>query len=111
MHRDLKMDNIMVEDLSSLHIRIIDFGFATRKRNNLVHCGTPGYIAPEMFSLQRNYNELCDIYSAGAIFHQLIAGKKMFNESMLLFSNKMNKIEVSNRFKQPGLEHAYDLFK
>lgn len=50
MHRDIKLDNIMLEHLNNPQsVKIIDFGFATLEKSNLNKCGTPGYIAPEVF--------------------------------------------------------------
>lgn len=78
MHRDIKLDNLMLaspNDIQSL--KIIDLGFATQERNRLNRCGTPGYIAPEIFEID-SYTELCDIYSLGAVFHVLLSGQRMF---------------------------------
>lgn len=46
-----------------------------------VHVGTPGYVAPEILaneSESHTYTELCDIFSAGVIFHILLTGKSVF---------------------------------
>lgn len=58
-------------------VKIIDFGFSayTTDRNiQLKKCGTPGYIAPEIFLCQTDedfYNEKCDMFSLGAIMYEL----------------------------------------
>lgn len=79
MHRDLKFDNIMLKypnDINSL--KIIDFGLSTNCGTQyLAKCGTPGYIAPEILN-DKPYNELCDIYSLGCLFHCLISGERIF---------------------------------
>lgn len=55
---------------------IVDFGLATRceTRNYLFkHCGTPGYVAPEI--LQPAFTKItpnADIFSLGIIFHLLV---------------------------------------
>lgn len=49
MHRDLKLENILVDNAG--YLKIIDYGLAkTLKRDQLskTFCGTPEYLAPEM---------------------------------------------------------------
>lgn len=80
MHRDLKLENIMFKNKLDQeiceNIKIIDFGLAlslTNKKNpenSFLKCGTPGYISPEIFASKNSiYNEKCDIFSIGVIFH------------------------------------------
>ena len=48
-HRDIKLDNIMVNE--SYDVKIIDFGFSlftTKNKKLNLHCGTPSYMAPEL---------------------------------------------------------------
>ena len=50
VHRDIKLDNILI-DLTNT-IKICDFGVSRRLLPGDVmheHCGTPAYIAPEIF--------------------------------------------------------------
>ena len=73
IHRDLKPDNILVDKNNS--IKIIDFGLATKidgKEYIFQKCGTPGYIAPEVFKYDKNkpettYNQKCDVFGVGCI--------------------------------------------
>ena len=53
IHRDLKPENILLSG-NSLEISICDFGFALDTKNKEYMaaknvCGTPGYIAPEVY--------------------------------------------------------------
>jgi serine/threonine protein kinase len=50
MHRDLKLDNILLNDKGE--IKLCDFGWSCKKsklnpRKSL--CGTEGYVAPEVY--------------------------------------------------------------
>jgi serine/threonine protein kinase len=49
MHRDLKLENILVDETG--YLKIIDYGLAKSLQNkklSLTLCGTPEYLAPEM---------------------------------------------------------------
>lgn len=84
VHRDIKPENILInsiEDTSEYEIRIADFGFAifTPENEMLTHkCGTPGYVAPEMF-IEEKYSYKADIFSLGAVFFNLITGRYLFS--------------------------------
>ncbi len=77
MHRDLKPENLMLQNKRKYHsVRIIDFGLATEIiRDDYLYkrCGTPGFVAPEIIAHgnDMNYDERCDIFSAGVIFYIL----------------------------------------
>ena len=50
VHRDLKLDNILM-DPASKRIKIIDFGFSLKAGPNEklnVYCGTPHYMDPDL---------------------------------------------------------------
>ena len=52
IHRDLKLKNILYQaKKSKVKFKLCDFGTAEYKENvdSSPKCGTPGYIAPEIF--------------------------------------------------------------
>ncbi|MBN1518130.1 serine/threonine protein kinase [Candidatus Sumerlaeota bacterium] len=87
IHRDVKPANIMVtsEDV----IKIVDFGISkildedTYKTQTGMFMGTPRYMAPEQ---TRGYevDRRTDIYSLGATFYHLIAGRPPFDSDSAL---------------------------
>jgi serine/threonine protein kinase len=77
IHRDLKSDNIFIDD--KLRAYVGDFG-AARECNWGNHyqsstdsraCGTTGYIAPESYQ-QKLYSAKSDIYSLGVILWEMV---------------------------------------
>ena len=82
VHRDLKPDNIILKSKDNdFDLSIADFGLADFvKDGQLLHrgCGSPGYIAPEILN-QEGYGTQADMFSAGALLHVLLTGRKVFN--------------------------------
>ena len=95
-HRDLKMENILFLDKTpDSPIKVIDFGLSEsaqilpydlseiisgKKNNNMImtgSVGTPHYISPEV--LQGQYNQKCDLWSAGVILYTMLSGSFPFD--------------------------------
>lgn len=81
VHRDIKPANIMFTDLrfGIIHSVLADFGIAMHKDDvRFTHHGhvngTPGYMAPELFSLQ-DPTAASDIYSLGVVALAALNGK------------------------------------
>ena len=78
VHRDLKLENLLVEEVDSqkkkLYIKLADFGFSTRSTGSLNKlCGTPGYMAPEIDG-ETQYSTKVDIFAFGVIAFMLFSG-------------------------------------
>lgn len=73
--RDLKPSNIMV--MSNGQLKLIDFGiaryFKSGQTSDTVALGTPGYAAPEQYGHEQ-VDARSDVYSLGAVLHQLLTG-------------------------------------
>lgn len=83
VHRDLKLENILLggRDLSKCCVKIGDFGLSEfwRRGKELMknRCGTPGYMAPEIFQ-SKGYNDRVDVFSAGVILYTMLNGSPPF---------------------------------
>ncbi len=97
IHRDLKLDNILVtfpseNDKKSLNMmkataKIIDFGFATKLKYNLTFTvlGTPTNMDPQILANmesrtpnQQGYDEKADIWSLGTLCYEMLVGHMAF---------------------------------
>lgn len=79
VHRDLKLENIIMTGEEDFEFKIIDFGLAyLSSATQSSKCGSPGYVAPEiLFNIR--YDSKIDIFSAGVILYILISGKHPFH--------------------------------
>jgi serine/threonine protein kinase len=81
VHRDLKLDNILIDPSDKNRIKIIDFGFsikATAEQKLTLFCGTPHYMDPDI-SRKRDYNgHAADVWALGVILFILLTGKLPF---------------------------------
>ena len=82
IHRDLKPNNVMLENGGSgLHVSIMDFGLARphEAANTLfgsgVIAGTPGYMAPELLRGGRP-TKATDLFALGIVLHQVLTGER-----------------------------------
>ena len=74
-HRDIKMDNILID--SDNNIKIIDFGFsihAPPETKLKIFCGTPRYMSPEIISKKEYYGPPSDIWSLGVLLYAMLCG-------------------------------------
>ncbi len=118
IHRDLKLDNIMVNfdndnDKNNLNmmrakVKIIDFGFATKltpDKNNLAQTalGSPINMDPLILNVmakkgkdlkQLGYDDKADIWSLGTICYELLIGKTVFNAETM--NDLVQKVESGN---------------
>lgn len=72
--------------MKDIEIKLINFclaGEVNSKNNIFIRCGTPGYIAPEIFEFQNSLDsripENTDIFSVGIIHYEMIYGKHVFS--------------------------------
>ena len=87
VHRDLKPENIIVvapdDDYEFETVRVVDFGFAKLVGDGSTSVastvmGTPYYMSPEQ-CLGEPLDARSDVYSLGAMFYEMLSGKRPFN--------------------------------
>jgi len=81
VHRDLKLENILLD--SRANVKVGDFGFATVTKQGefmSTSCGSPYYVAPEVIREERKYTEKVDIWSCGVILYALVTGVLPFSD-------------------------------
>ena len=82
IHRDLKLENILIKYENNKTIfKIADYGSSKKLINLSSYCfsnkGTLLYMAPEILK-QEQYNYKCDLWSIGIIIYRLYFGKSPF---------------------------------
>lgn len=97
VHRDLKIENIMISDSSE--IKIIDFGLSniydSRKQLH-TFCGSLYFAAPELLKANPYTGPEVDVWSFGVVLFVLVCGKVPFddeNSSVLHEKIKQGKVE------------------
>ena len=79
IHRDIKPENLLIESkeqtFENFNLKMVDYGLSLDLKNEdyvVKSCGTPGYIAPEVFLLQGDEDKATtavDIFSTGIIIY------------------------------------------
>lgn len=79
-HRDLKPDNILMDE--ELNIKICDFGSAKlldgKNKKNMSHIMNKFYRAPELIFGRTDYSTKVDIWATGCIFTELFKLSALF---------------------------------
>lgn len=109
VYRDLKPENILLD--SKGHIKITDFGLSkilnSSKDKAFTICGTPQYLAPEVF-INQGYDKNVDWWSLGCLIYEMLTGRLPFS---IKRGNRINLDIYKQKLKFPRYlnEDAIDL--
>ena len=108
IHRDLKLENILIKYKDKEHknyiIKLSDYGCS--KRLESLSRGTLVYMSPEILKGEE-YNYKCDIWSIGIIIYRLIFGKSPYlgeNEIALINNIEKNGNKLIKKTKNKELD-------
>ncbi|XP_048435847.1 serine/threonine-protein kinase SAPK3-like [Pyrus x bretschneideri] len=82
-HRDLKLENTLLDGSASPRLKICDFGYS---KSAILHSqpkstvGTPAYIAPEVLSRKEYDGKIADVWSCGVTLYVMLVGAYPFED-------------------------------
>merc|ERR1712045_416165 len=81
VHRDLKLENILIDD--NMNLKVADFGFACCKSIDTLNSyrGTMTYMAPEIKEGKQYKGTQVDMFSIGVILFIIVQGISPFKEA------------------------------
>jgi serine/threonine-protein kinase len=109
IHRDLKPQNVMICNDSTL--RIMDFGIAKSSEMRRITfvgftppMGTPDYMAPEQVKGKRG-DERTDVYALGAMLYEMVTGTVPFEgpNPFIVMNSRVSGDPVAPRERNPEI--------
>ncbi|KAF5198014.1 Serine/threonine-protein kinase SAPK3 [Thalictrum thalictroides] len=82
-HRDLKLENTLLDGSPAPRLKICDFGYS---KSGILHSqpkstvGTPAYIAPEVLSRKEYDGKIADVWSCGVTLYVMLVGAYPFED-------------------------------
>lgn len=110
MHRDIKLENVMVKYTNKWHTKFIpkinDYGLSRQvKEVASTLCGSPVYMAPEIF-IENKYNRKADLWSIGVMMYYMYFREFPYDIKQGMFNLPPNQIK--NIFNKKKKKDAND---
>lgn len=120
-HRDLKLDNVMLDSSEPPRVKVIDFGFANKWTDNSgtmmkSFIGTMDYMSPQLVHIkENNFNRAdsydavkADIWAAGVLLVVMLVGRFPFDTMELsMFASTIDEMKAPK--KAPDTDRRRDL--
>ncbi|KAL8151666.1 hypothetical protein V2J09_021474 [Rumex salicifolius] len=108
-HRDLKLENTLLDGSAAPRLKICDFGYS---KSSILHSrpkstvGTPAYIAPEVLARREYDGKMADIWSCGVTLYVMLVGAYPFEdqEDPKNFRKTISRI-MTIQYKIPDYVH------
>lgn len=104
VHRDLKLENVLLHGDDFHNLKLIDFGLAKQQKADKPFyevAGSAAYISPQM--TEGEYKRGCDIWALGVISYVLLCGQLPFAAP--------TDLEVVQRIKNGDLHFNHEAFQ
>ncbi|XP_066350155.1 serine/threonine-protein kinase SAPK5 [Miscanthus floridulus] len=109
-HRDLKLENTLLDGSPAPRLKICDFGYS---KSSVLHSrpkstvGTPAYIAPEVLSRREYDGKHADVWSCGVTLYVMLVGAYPFEDPKdpKNFRKTISRI-MSVQYKIPEYVHV-----
>nr|ACU57073.1 CBL-interacting protein kinase 25 [Oryza sativa Japonica Group] len=101
-HRDIKLDNLLVDEQGNL--KVADFGLSAladmerREAHLQTVCGTPLFLAPEVFKRRGYDGAKADVWACGVVLYVLLTGRKPFPDEHV---SRLYRLIGQNQFQCP----------
>ncbi|MEW5300496.1 MAG: hypothetical protein WDW36_003426 [Sanguina aurantia] len=98
-HRDLKLDNTLLDEHTPPRLKLCDFGFAKHwnmsSNMDTMRIGTPEYMGPELISSRVGYDgKKVDVWAAGVLLYVMLVGMFPFETQDDNFNNTAGLYDI-----------------
>ncbi|EIE86302.1 hypothetical protein RO3G_11013 [Rhizopus delemar RA 99-880] len=100
VHRDIKLENVVIFDREKLIVKLCDFGLSTFMRPGKpleTNCGTVMYAAPELIDCPNGYGKEVDVWSLGVLLFTALVAFTPFSQKSEAEEHKKETIKQIKR--------------